>query len=245
MFGYGRDSPAHSNDWYQELSHGEQRPSSSLQKCIAVSFKHFWSFCSRIPDVARIVRPHSDYGTHVLQQAVTSLLEQSTVSKQKFNYGFLYLHNVLRLEDQFSALEDAIVGLRVDIPFGSLLFDSTRFWWGVSVTTNHLNINSVWKLLIASCVYVAEVGNPVFNRFVSSTKVFVSSTKHVCLQRQSVPLQHKTCSLLHVAINVFVCSVISYFEWNEFYLKVGLETPTKTDTGKKFSETSFQVRMDL
>ena len=160
------------------------------------------------------------------------------MSKQKFDYtcSFLYLHNVLRLEDQFSAMEDTIVHLDT---FGSLLYNCTCFRQGVTVTTNHLNINSVWKSLIASCVYVAEVGNHVFNKFVSSTKVFVSSTKYVCFQCQSVPLQHKTCSLL--AIKVFICSVILYFEWNEFYLKVGLQTlQKKQKLGKNFWKLHFK-----
>ena len=57
------------------------------------SVVNFWGFCSNISGVARIVRPHPDNWT------------RSTVSKQKFNYSFLYLFGI---EDQFSATEDTV-----------------------------------------------------------------------------------------------------------------------------------------
>ena len=49
------------------------------------------------------------------------------------------------------------------------------------MSSNHLDLKSVWKSLVASCVCVAEVRMRVFNAFVSSTKVFVSSAKRVHL----------------------------------------------------------------
>ena len=45
------------------------------------------------------------------------------------------------------------------------------------MTSDHLDVSFAWKLLVASCVCVAEVRTRVFN-------VFVSSAKRVCLQRQ-------------------------------------------------------------
>ena len=64
----------------------------------------------------------------------------------------------------------------------------------------HLDLRSVWKCLVASCVCVAEVRTRVFNSFASSTKVFVSSVKRVHLQHN----------------NTFI-----------FFLEVGLETSEK------------------
>ena len=60
------------------------------------------------------------------------------------------------------------------------------------MTSNHLDITSVWKSLVASCVCVcvAEVRTSVFNTFVSSAKC--------------VHLQHKNCFFLSPAQNVFV-----------------------------------------
>ena len=77
---------------------------------------------------------------------------------------------------------------------------------------NHLNINSAWKTLVASCsltwiklavcVCVAEAQTRIFNTFLSSAKVFVSSTKLVRLQPQK-------CS--SSAQNVFATSNINLF----------------------------------
>ena len=67
------------------------------------------------------------------------------------------------------------------------------------MSNNHVDIRSVWKSLVASCVCVcvcvcvAEVRMCIFNAFVSSTKVFISRTT-----------------------DVFI-----------FYVEVGLETPLK------------------
>ena len=47
------------------------------------------------------------------------------------------------------------------------------------MSSNHLDLRSVWKSLVASCLCEAEVRTHVFNVFVSSTKVFVSGAKHV------------------------------------------------------------------
>ena len=79
--------------------------------------------------------------------------------------------------------------------------------FGEAVTSNHLNISSVWKSLVASCSCVAEVQTHAFNALVSSTKVFVSVAKcvrlHAVLQvfvssTKHVRLQHKT---------LIVCSI--------------------------------------
>ena len=50
------------------------------------------------------------------------------------------------------------------------------------MSSNHLDLRSVWKSLVASCMCVAEVQTFVFNAFISSTKVFVSNVKHIRLQ---------------------------------------------------------------
>ena len=53
------------------------------------------------------------------------------------------------------------------------------------MSSNHLDLRSVWKSLVASFVPVAEVRTCVFNAFVSRTKVFVSSAKCVRLQHNN------------------------------------------------------------
>ena len=67
------------------------------------------------------------------------------------------------------------------------------------------SVSSVRKSLVAICACVAEVRTRVFN-------MFVTSTKRVGLQHQncSSPDQHNTCSSL--AMNAFVCVVISCSE---------------------------------
>ena len=80
------------------------------------------------------------------------------MSKQKFDYSFLYL---LGLEDQCSSTEDAVVYL-------DTLLDLLRMISPISEErsgdySNHLNINSAWKSLLASCVCVC------------GAKVFISS----------------------------------------------------------------------
>ena len=57
--------------------------------------------------------------------------------------------------------------------------------FGEAVTGNHLDVSSVWKLLVASCLCVAEVQSRIFNSLVSSTKVFFSKEKRVCLHAAS------------------------------------------------------------
>ena len=90
------------------------------------------------------------------------------------------------------------------------------------MTSDHLDISFVWKLLVASCVCVAEFRTCVFNVFVSNARfqrirlqranAFVSSAKSVRLRTS----MHKTRSLL--AINAFACNVISYSEVNSMRL---------------------------
>ena len=74
------------------------------------------------------------------------------MSKQKFDFtcSFFYL---LGLEDQFSTTEDIVMHLDT---FGSPQRDSACFWRCVAVTSNHLDISSVWKSLLAICVYMVE-----------------------------------------------------------------------------------------
>ena len=93
------------------------RPRNGIQKCFTCQVIDFWGFCSIILDVAHTVEPLPDNWTC------------ATVSKQKFDYSFLYLLETL---------------LCTKIPFRSLQRDSAR----------HFNINSAWKLLVARCVYV-------------------------------------------------------------------------------------------
>ena len=125
----------------------------------------------------------------------------------------------------------------------------------IVVTMDDLDKSSVWKWMVDSCVCTCGAGvrTHVFN-------MFVSSAKRARLQRQkwSSPDQHKTRSSL--AMNTFVCSVMSCSEVSsrgcfgasgqhvrlqddiEFggetscILKVGLETHQKrTETrGKSF-----------
>ena len=86
-----------------------------------------------------------------------------------------------------------------------------------------LDISFVWKSLVTGCVCVVKIRTHVFNVFVSSNKEFVSSnkefvstsTKCVRVQRQKcLSLQYKTRLSVATAINLFVCSVISYLELN-------------------------------
>ena len=46
---------------------GELRPRNGPRVCNTSVFVDFWGFCLRNPGVARIVRPHPDYWTRVLQ----------------------------------------------------------------------------------------------------------------------------------------------------------------------------------
>ena len=60
----------------------------------------------------------------------------------------------------------------------------------IAVISNYLNISSVWKLPVVSCVCVAEAQMRVFNSFVSRVK--------------RIHLQHQKC--LSPAQNMFVTS---------------------------------------
>ena len=90
-----------------QATSGELRPRNGPPVCKALVFVDFCGFCLRIPGVARIVRPHPHYRTSVFY-SVGQVCLQITVSRQKFDYSFLYL---LALEDQFNATEDAVVHL--------------------------------------------------------------------------------------------------------------------------------------
>ena len=77
---------------------GELWPQNCLQKHSVCLVVDFWGFCSTNLGMARTVRPHPDNWMHAI------------LSKQKFNYSFLYLH-VLGHEHQSSATKDAVVHL--------------------------------------------------------------------------------------------------------------------------------------
>ena len=62
---------------------------------------------------------------------------------------------------------------------------------GFGEAVTRLDISSVWKSLVDSCLCVAEVRTGVFNALVSSTKVFVSRAK---------------CIRPHAASQVFISS---------------------------------------
>ena len=74
------------------------------------------------------------------------------------------------------------------------------------MTSDHLYTSFVLKSVVASCVFMDEVRIHVFYVFVSSKK----ERPHRQSQKCSSPDQHKTC--LSLAINAFVCSVISHSE---------------------------------
>ena len=57
--------------------------------------------------------------------------------------------------------------------------------FGEAVTSNHLDISSVWKSLVASCSCVVEVRTRNFNVLVSSTKMFISRAKRIRLHAVS------------------------------------------------------------
>ena len=77
--------------------------------CKTFIFVDFCGFCLSIPGVARtcITRPQLYYWTRAFYR-VRWVCWQTNVSKQKFDYSFLYL---LALEDQFNAMEYAVVHL--------------------------------------------------------------------------------------------------------------------------------------
>ena len=126
---------------------GELRPQNCSQRCFACSIidfwgVDFWGFSSIIPDVAHIVRPHPDYWNERMQLWVS---RSSTIH---VHVGFsIYL-----------ALKNSSVHLKtllcIWIRFGCPECDSTHFGGKQLWLYNHLDINSSWKLLVASCVCV-------------------------------------------------------------------------------------------
>ena len=106
------------------------------------------------------------------------------------------------------------------------------------MTSDHLDKNSVWKSLVAS-VCVAGVRTYIFN-------VFVSSAKRARLQRQkcSSPDQHKTRSSL--AMNAFVCSVMSHSEVSSRDCLVGSDQHVRLQCDIEFGgETSCILKVGL
>ena len=142
--------------------------------------------------------------------------------------------------------------LCIQIPFASLQCDSACFWRWVAVTSDHLDISSVWKLLVGSCVCGWKFEH---------TFSMCSSPA----PKLSVHLWHKTLSSL--AINAFVCSVISCWEvssrgylvtsddtfvwsdivfWGEnWFRKPQKRTETRRKKNKGSEKSSFRVGMDL
>ena len=82
--------------------------------------------------------------------------------------------------------------------------------FGKAVTSNHLDISSVYKFLVASCLSVADVRTRVFNALVSSTKVFVSRAKRVLLHAASQMFVSSTKRIRPARNALIVCNMISY-----------------------------------
>ena len=118
------------------------------------------------------------------------------------------------------------------------------------MTSDHIDKSSIWKSLVGVCI--DGVWIRIFN-------MFVSSMKRVRLQCQKCSSlhQHKTRSLL--AINVFVCSVISYSKvssrgylvasddafvcsvipYSEVKIGLTLPPPTRTQNGTETKGNNF------
>ena len=130
------------------------------------------------------------------------------------------------------------------------------------MTSDHLDIGSVWKSLVASCVCVrlkfesafSTCLFPVRNTFFSSSKVFVSgpaqnafvaSDNVLCLQCDSEVNSRgyliASDKHIHLQCDIVFGGVMSCF------LRAGLETPQKEQKlgGKVSEKTSFRIGMDL
>ena len=83
----------------------------------------------------------------------------------------------------FSATENDLFNIRIMMQLVFIAVTSSYVDMWAPASSNYLNISSVWKSVVASCVCVAEVWTHVFDTFISSTKVFVSSTKRVHYQQ--------------------------------------------------------------
>ena len=118
--------------------------------------------------------------------------QQWVFGKQKFGYNFfIYL-----------AVKTHLVQWK---KFRSSQHDNTRFLSWVAVTSNHLNVNSVRKSLVASCLCMCVwmKFKCAFSTHSSPALMFISSTKRFRLQ---------CLQCLSLGINMFVCSVILYFK---------------------------------
>ena len=90
---------------------------------------------------------YSGCGTYTCSQASPGVLNEATVSKQKLGDSFFV----------FLALKTNPVPpktlLWTDLPFGSPQRESAHFRGNISCDySNHLDVNSAWKLLVAGCV---------------------------------------------------------------------------------------------
>ena len=95
------------------------------------------------------------------------------------------------------------------MPYGSPQRDSARFWR----PSNHLDINSIWKSLVAICVCacVWMKFEHAFSMCLSPAQnTFVASDKYVRLQCDNRNRIRRWVAetISSLAINVFVCSVI-------------------------------------
>ena len=84
----------------------------------------------------------------------------------------------------YLALKTSLVQQKILISFGSPQRDRWRSFSEVSiaVTNNHVNINSVWKLLETSCVCVWLKFERAFSMSLSPALMFTSCTKWAHLQ---------------------------------------------------------------
>ena len=143
---------------------GKLQPGNCLQKCLALSVIDFWGFCSIISGIAHTVRPYPDNWTH------------ATVSKQKFDCIFCLFtwpwRPIQWNRRHCCASRYLLELLNVIAPI--LKISCCDY-------SKHRKINSAWKLLVASCVCVcvAEARTHIFNRSVTSAKLFISSTKTI------------------------------------------------------------------
>ena len=119
-----------------------QMASYRLETVFKDAFIDFWGFCHTFR-AWHVVRSHPDYWTH------------ATVSKQKFNYSFLYL---LGLEDQFSATIDTLTTCKgmgnLQKPDGPMRV--ARTWRSLSSRIQNLSVAYVTNYQTASVPHLAS-----------------------------------------------------------------------------------------
>ena len=117
-----------------------------LQRHIAFSVIDFWIIGSIIPGVASTVR-HNGLPKSCVTDCDVFASNQVCVSRSSTVAFFVHL--ALKTN-----LVQPMMPLCIEWPFGSLHCDGAHFQRWVAVTSSHLDISSVWKLLVASCVCV-------------------------------------------------------------------------------------------